>query len=406
MTAKGQNIEDVKIINRAFAIQLLFANGPMARSDIAAELSITPATITSICNEFFRKNLLVQRRECDTAGKVGRRKLPVELNYDYKQILSININVTDTDISICNLAGNLLRSTRIPTDNTLPPDRFLRKVAECCVKLLWDSGLASDAILGAGVTVLGPVDNREGTALKAYSIWDRPVPVKSMLENELHIPVSVESNVCALAEAVLLYGETADAPNILVVHWGPGLGSATIIGGKLFKGRNHQTAELGHNFIDGVGIHCRCGKVGCLETQVSVTAILARMEGFLELPGRNPLRILAKKIGPPSRDNLGAYLDTPFPPLDEYLDDVSFRLAVVVNNAVQVLAPDKIMFFGEIFANDGMYERFKRSLPTINETIVDGMFLRSAFQSRRLYIGGVACAVKRFLVDTGGLNGS
>ncbi|MDR1536084.1 MAG: transcriptional regulator, partial [Planctomycetota bacterium] len=71
MIAKGQNIEDVKIINRAFAIQLLLANGPMARSDIAAELGITPATITSICNEFFQKNLLVQRQKCDTPGKVG-----------------------------------------------------------------------------------------------------------------------------------------------------------------------------------------------------------------------------------------------------------------------------------------------------------------------------------------------
>ncbi|MDR1536214.1 MAG: ROK family protein, partial [Planctomycetota bacterium] len=375
-------------------------------SDIAAELGITPATITSICNEFFQKNLLVQRQKCDTPGKVGRRKLPVELNYDYKLVLSININTTGTDISICNLAGNLLRGIGIPTDPTLPPERFLRQVAECCVKLLWDSDLAGKELLGAGVTVLGPVDNREGTALKAYSVWGQPVPVKSILESELRIPVYVESNVCALAEAVLLYGEAGDAPNILVVHWGPGLGSATIIGGKLFKGRNHQTAELGHNFIDGSGARCRCGKVGCLETKVSVAAILARVEQIANLPGRTPLRILAERIGPLRRDNLDAYLDTPFPPLDEYLDDISFRLAVAVNNAVQILAPDKIILFGEMFANDGLYERFRRSLPTINETIVDGMFLRSAFQSRRLYIGGGACAVKRFLVDTGGLNGS
>ena len=403
MATKGQNIENVKIINRASTFQLLLANGPMSRSEIAAELNITPATVTSICNEFFSKDLLIQHEETDSPGKVGRKKCPVELNYNYKFALAINIFPVSTTISVCNLAGMLIDSVAMPTDVKASPERFLAQVAERSTKLLWDNHLAKDKILGVGVTVMGPVNHLEGISLNAFSVWDRPVPVQGILEDELHIPVCVESNVCALTEASLLYGEIEE-PNVLAVQWGPGVGSTSVIGGKVFKGRNFHTAELGHNFVDGIGEKCRCGKVGCLETRLSIDAIVSQLEKLSKLPGANLLRALADEVGAPGRENLHAYLDVSFPPLEEYLNDISFRLAVVVNNAIQVLAPDKIILFGELFSNELLFERFKRSVFSINETIVDEMFLRSALQDRRAYIGAVACIVKRFLVDTGGLS--
>ncbi|MDR1518534.1 MAG: ROK family protein [Planctomycetota bacterium] len=403
MRVKGQNIENVKVINRSSTFRLLLANGPLSRIDIAAELNVTPATVTSICNELLQKNLLVQHEELDSPGKVGRKKCPVGLNYDYKHVLSIAIFPDSATLSICNLAASLVDSVVVPTRRSLSPDLFLAHLAERCIKLLWDNQLAKDRILGVGVAVLGPVNHIEGISLKAYSIWEQPVPVRRLLENELHIPVYVESNVCALIEAALLYGEI-EHPNVLAVQWGPGIGSVSVIGGKVFKGRNFHTAELGHNFVDGIGERCRCGKVGCLETKLSVDAIAAEMERLSGLAKAKALRALRDRVGPPCRENLDKYLEVAFPPLEDYLKDISFRLAVVVNNAVQVLAPDRIILFGELFANNRLLEYFKEKIFSINETIVDDMFLRSDFQSRHTYIGATACIVKHLLVDTGGLN--
>lgn len=401
MPPKGQNIENVKIINRASTLKLLLTHGPMSRSEIAAELSITPATLTSICKDFLSKGILVQNDERTSSGNVGRKKCPVELNYDYKYVIAVNIESVSTTISLCNLSGALLDSITLEMDKSLPPEKFLSQMAERCIKLLWDNHLESDRMLGVGVTVLGPVNHHEGISLNAFSIWNRPVPVQRILEDELHIPVCVESNVCALADASLLYGETTE-PNVLAVQWGPGVGSASIIAGELFKGRNCQTAELGHNFIDAKGKKCRCGKIGCLETHLSVDAIVFQLEKLSNSPRENPLRDLESGIGPPSRKNIQAYLNVPFPALEEYLDTITFRLAVVVNNAIQVLAPDHIILFGDLFSNDLLFERFKRGVFSINETIVDDMFLRSALHAQRAYIGAVACVVRKFLVDTGG----
>lgn len=401
MSGKGQNIENVKINNRASTLRLLLANGPMSRSEIAVELSITPATVTSICNEFFKKNLLVQHEECDSPGKVGRKKCPVGMNYDYKHCLAIDITPHGTTIAVCNLSGNLVDSCLMPVENAMPPERFLAQVAERCTKMLWDNRLSGNDILGVGVTTLGPVNHLDGISINNFLVWSHPVQVKRILEEELHIPVCVESNVCALVSAAILYGEVGE-PNILAVQWGPGVGSASVIGGQVFKGRNFQSAEVGHNFVDGMGERCRCGKVGCLETRLSVNAIIAHLKSLAELPSPNPLHELIRELGPPTRETLGPFLDLPFPPLQDYLNDLAHRLAVVVNNAIQILAPDRLILFGELFWNDAMLNRFKQKVFAINDTIVDDMFLRSALQSRRTYIGAIACVVKRFLVDTGG----
>ncbi|MDR2391985.1 MAG: ROK family protein, partial [Planctomycetota bacterium] len=306
-------------------------------------------------------------------------------------------------LSVCNLAASLVDSVVVPTCRSLSPERFVAHLAERCAKLLWDNQLVKDRILGVGVTVLGPVNHVEGISLNAYSVWDRPVPVRRLLENEVRIPVCVESNVCALTEAALLYGKI-EHPNVLAVQWGPGVGSASVIGGKVFKGHNFQTAELGHNFVDGIGERCRCGKIGCLETRLSTDAIVAEIGRLSGLAKARPLRAVRDVAGPPCAENLGKYLGVAFPPLEEYLKDISFRLAVVVNNAVQVLAPDRIILFGELFANKRLLEYFKEKIFSINETIVDDMFFHSDFQSRHTYVGATACIVKRLLVDTGGLN--
>lgn len=403
MSTKGQNIEDVKVINRASTLRLLLANGPMSRSEIAAELSVTPATVTSICNEFLKKNLLIQHEESESQGRVGRKKFPVEMNCDYKCAVAIHITPVETSISVCNLAGKLVDSGAMTTDGSLPPETFLAQVAERCTKMLWNNRLGGDRILGVGVTILGPVNHDDGVSLKAFSIWDRPVPIARILEDELHIPVCVESNVCAMIGASLLYGELTD-PNALAVQWGPGVGSALVIGGRVFKGRNYQSAEVGHNFVDGIGEKCRCGKIGCLETRLSVDAIVASLKKMLVLPDPNPLRALVQDVGMPSPATLNSYLDVSFPPWDEYLNDISFRLAVVVNNAIQLLAPDRIILFGELFSNEFLLERFKRSVFAINDTIVEEMFLRSRLQPQRTYIGGVAHIVRKYLVNTGGID--
>lgn len=76
-----------------------------------------------------------------------------------------------------------------------------------------------------------------GIALHPYRVFEGPVPFKELLENELPFPITVESNVCAFLQSELLYRTNIEnAQNILMLKWGPGVGSATAINGHIYNG--------------------------------------------------------------------------------------------------------------------------------------------------------------------------
>ena len=403
MTPKGQNIENVKINNRASVLRLLFAKSPMSRVDIASKLNLTPSTVTIICNDFFSRNLLVQHKGSDMERKVGRKKSPIAINYNYKFVLAIHIHAQQTDIYVCNLAGERIRSMAVPTNKALSPQAFLALVAADCIKLLWALGFSNEDMLGVGVSIIGPVNHVRGVSLNAFSIWKEPVNVKALLEEELGLPVYVESNICAAMGAILLY--SVEINNVLAIAWGPGVGSASVINGRVFKGTNFQSSELGHNFVDRVGEKCRCGKIGCLETQVSIQKIIAKLEELANSPDGKVIADQIKAVGAPTRETLHEFLDIPYAAFQQFLSDCAYSLAVVLNNAIQILPPDHIVVFGELLQQEKMLRLLKGHLLSINTSVSEDIFMMNPFGGAVNWMGATANVVRRLLVDQGGFEG-
>ena len=53
-----------------------------------------------------------------------------------------------------------------------------------------------------------------------------------------------------------------------------GIGAGLVLNGRIYRGADGAAGEIGHTTIDDSGVLCRCGNRGCLETVVSVPAIL------------------------------------------------------------------------------------------------------------------------------------
>ena len=67
-------------------------------------------------------------------------------------------------------------------------------------------------------------------------------------------------------------GKKADRDMIFInVSWGLGMG--IIMDGRLYYGKSGYSGELGHFPVLDNDIICRCGKVGCLETGASGSAL-------------------------------------------------------------------------------------------------------------------------------------
>lgn len=106
----------------------------------------------------------------------------------------------------------------------------------------------------------------------------------------------------------------------------------------------------------------------------------------------------AKKIGKPTIKNLGIYLESDSIALRNFITECSMSLAEVTNNAILILAPDKLVLFGDIFEHDTIVSLFTTQLLSINPTLPNHFCVKSTFREKKKYIGSTAIAVEKLLL--------
>ena len=93
------------------------------------------------------------------------------------------------------------------------------------------------------------------------------------MEAELGSPVFIENDSRAMTYGEYLCGAGNNEKHLLFLNVSWGLGMGMIIDGKLSYGKSGFSGEVGHfPLLDNNQI-CRCGKIGCLETGASGSAI-------------------------------------------------------------------------------------------------------------------------------------
>ncbi len=238
-------------------------------------------------------------------------------------------------IAVVNEPGEILWQARQP--NTDGNDReellaasegLIRQAMEWC---------GSRAISGLGVAIGGPVDAVSGAMQEPNLPALNGVSLQSLWEPALGYPVYVgnDANLAALGE--YRYGAGLEArrqgnpPRTLVyVTVSTGIGGGVVDdAGRMFLGAHGLAVEVGHTIIDrsSTAPGCRCGRVGCLESLASGTAIA---------------RIARRRVAEP--DAAGSVLAAPG--IEQITATTVFEAAgrgdplarAIVNDAVQALA--------------------------------------------------------------------
>lgn len=400
MLPTGVNMTNVKQINRSAVLQLLLRNGGMSRTDLAEELNLTTATLTSICNDFIQKGLLIQS-DGGKSQSPGRKKCPLDINGTYKYAIAVSLHYNGHIIAITDLRGQAVASTSFSVEAPYDAEHFFKKLADACIRLLWENNIPCERVLGACVCIVGSVDQEAGVSLNPFSIFgEGQVPIRQLLEKELPFPICVENNVCAFLNAEILLGCATDS-NVIALKWGPGVGSASSIGGVICKDHTFHSSEIGHTyFYRNDGRTCKCGRRGCLETGVNLSRI---EEKILELlPGEPALQQVREAHGAPHVTNIISYLTADCPALRGFFEACVHDLAIGVNNAIQVFSPDRVILYGVLFEVPGAADRFIDEVVRLNPFIGRELFQRSALSWKTDYIGPAATAIKTYLIDTGG----
>ena len=188
-------------------------------------------------------------------------------------LLGLDIGGTKSAAVVGDADGTVLARVSAPT----PRETWQGAYALLCslireVCAAW--GIEPSEAAALGVSCGGPLDKKTGTVHAPPNLpaWDA-VPLRSLLQGEFRLPVTLENDANATALAEHRWGAGVGCSDMAFLTMGTGIGAGLILDGRLYRGRHDLAGEIGHATVWPDGPLCLCGRRGCLEALASGTSI-------------------------------------------------------------------------------------------------------------------------------------
>lgn len=391
-------METVKKQNRASIFNFMNERGPISRKDIADELGLTPAAVTQICAKFIEQGMLLEKGTLTEGVRAGRKKVLIDINYDYAYVFGIHIEWEKTVIALTNLRGEIKNIREIPTNRRQEPELFLQQVAMQCRQLQAEASLMDAQIAGAGVGICGIIEQQTVHRSVCCGIWNEKVAVGRLLESFLNVPVVLDHNISALALAECMYGAGKERGKLLIIRWDASLESVVIVNRNSVKNRDGVLAGIEHMVVDKYGETCCCGKKGCLETKLNFGTIRKEIE-----------QLFSYETTPKLYEALGGDLRNlkfdVFLKQQQEMDEVIWELmldkidllAQTLVNAIVLLVPDGVVLCGSLFENPECRRKLTQACILYDSKFQENQLIYTKMADRQSYIGPVALGVNAYL---------
>ena len=259
-------------VNRSIVLDIIRRGGKVSRTDLAKRSTLTKPTVSAIVDDLIARGIVQEVGFGKTVATGGRRARLLEFNDASAAYLGLRFGVHTTTVAIADARGEV-RATRETPTIAGDPHASVRSALELLDGALEEAGLPRARLESVGVTVPGMVDTRSGTVALAPNLGWSDVPIRSLLQQALELPVVVHNvtNAGAIAEGRI--GAAKGARSYVWVYVGHGLGAGIVIDGQIFSGTRGFSGEIGHCPTTDDGPLCSCGLRGCLETLASGKAI-------------------------------------------------------------------------------------------------------------------------------------
>ncbi|MFR1904844.1 MAG: ROK family transcriptional regulator [Clostridium neonatale] len=332
-------------------IKLLLEKDEITKLDISRELDISITTVSTNISELKKIGIVEDVRSLESTG--GRKAMAIKLNENCQYGLGIALTPRHVKLSLINLRSEDVELLRIRHDNNSIED-IINIVSYNIQSLLEKNNVKADQLLGIGISIPGTVDTQNGIIKNCYLLNIKDFNIKEKFEY-LNVPIYVdnEANLSAYYE----YLNKKDiVDNLLYVSITDGLGLGIIINGRIYRGSNNSSGEMGHMKINLDGKECKCGAKGCLEAYASKNAILDEYndKAKSKISDIEEFEKLCDSLDEIALDVLKEYISI---------------LGVGISNLTMILDPNSIVIGGEI------NNLIDRNLNYLKETIYkDNLF--------------------------------
>ena len=273
----GVRSETVRSANLAIILRELHFHGPASRSELVARTGLTRSAIGALVGELVKADLVTEQRAASD-GSPGRPSPVAAPVVERNVTLAVDVAVDSLAVAAVGLGGVVLHAERV--------DRPRERVAvdatiDDIVAMVGRVESALDPacrIIGIGVGVVGLVNRTDNSVSIAPNLGWHDVAFGARLQHALgsraEVLVSNDADLAALAE--VRRGVAVGIRDVLYVWGEVGVGGGLVSRGEPITGAAGFAGEIGHIPVNPDGRPCRCGSVGCWETEVGEGTLLER----------------------------------------------------------------------------------------------------------------------------------
>ncbi len=194
-------------------------------------------------------------------------------------VLAVDVGGTKLAAGLVDRGGTLTRRASVPTPAGTDAEELFVALATLVDGVREGAGPVAAVGVGCG----GPMTRSSGEVLVSplnIPAW-RDFPLEARLAAHVGAVTAVDNDAKALALGEGWVGAAAGERNHLAMVVSTGVGGGVVLDGRLLDGADGNAGHIGHMIVEPEGRPCPCGARGCLEAEVSGTAIRA-------ITGRHP----------------------------------------------------------------------------------------------------------------------
>ena len=347
---RDELLKHIRNINKKSSVQgrileQFVSQGTFTIPEMSKAVGVSLPTATSAINELIKAGLVREVGKKDISS--GRIPMAYDLVPNAGYFVGVNPEMDCLALAASDFCGNLItEKIRVPYTYENTPEN-LEQMAKIINDFIATLPYAKEEILQICVNVAERVNPFEGNAYNMFTFLEDSLTSK--LTKLIQIPVCIENDTRSMTFAEFIKGRSKGLKNVIFANVGWGLAIGIIIDGKLYYGKSGYSGEFGHMTAYNNNIICHCGKIGCIETEVSGRALKRKLTEKI-LNGKTSIlsdKVLNQKEELALKDLLEA-IDKEdvlsLATLQTIADELGKQLAGVIN----IFNPEMLVIGGEM----------------------------------------------------------
>ncbi len=323
-------------LNRSAILNLIRSESPISRTEIARRLRMSLPTVMRATDELASEDLVCFSGSVSTGG---RRRQLLRFNGPSYAVLAVDLGGTKMHGMVVDLTGHIQYERSIP----VCVDKALTNLCFLFDELIAAPRPQGQTIRGMAVGAPGVTLYESGTVVWAPSLGWRNFPLRDVLSERFDLPTFVENDVNLATLGEYGFGEAKGVSNLVCIALGTGIGSGIMLEGRLYRGQDQASGEVGYLLPDLSCLGQRFDEFGALEGFASGRGIALRAKKVLQSNEEErgcAATITAEEVFAKARQGIAW--------AQKLIDETVDYLSLMIVNVSAVLNPEMIILSGGV----------------------------------------------------------